>query len=365
MTGIVPPTGQEYQPARLGKQLPARSPWGPLQLRLHQTLLLHPELLPPGERLLLAVSGGQDSMAMTGLLLDLSRLHHWQLHLWHGNHGWRHEAGRQARELAAWARQQQLPLELATPAQGLGSEADAREWRYRCLQQLAQQLGCRRVATGHTASDRAETMLLHLARGTHLRGLASLRRLRPSSGKVQIARPLLGLMREETERFCADRGLPVWPDSSNADPRFSRNRIRHQVLPVLEELHPGASRRMNALAERLEHGQALQSELLSLGLIALSEQGRPRTLSRAVLTELSGAAQTAMLRHWIERETGNGPLNSQLERLRQRLPPERGPGSLDLADGWRLEWARETLTLERSARRAGPPSASTLHTAPH
>lgn len=358
MTGIVPPAMHGEPPA-------AASPWSPLHLRLHRTLLLQPELLPPGERLLLAVSGGQDSMAMTGLLFDLRRLHHWQLHLWHGDHGWRPEASSQARELAAWAWQQQLPLELATPDRALASEAEAREWRYHCLQHQALRLGCRRVATGHTASDRAETMLLHLARGTHLRGLASLRRLRPSSGTVQIARPLLGLMRQETERFCADRGLPVWPDSSNTDPRFSRNRIRHQVLPVLEELHPGASRRMNALAERLEHGQALQSELLALSIAALSEPDSPRTLRRAALAGLSAATQRAVLHHWIERETGSGPLSSQLERLRQRLPPERGAGSLDLAEGWRLVWGRATLTLERSVSRTDPASASTLHATPH
>ncbi|WP_233132857.1 tRNA lysidine(34) synthetase TilS [Synechococcus sp. MW101C3] len=358
MTGIVPPAMHGEPPA-------AASPWSPLHLRLHRTLLLQPELLPPGERLLLAVSGGQDSMAMTGLLLDLRRLHHWQLHLWHGDHGWRPEASSQARELATWARQQQLPLELATPDRALASEAEAREWRYHCLQHQALGLGCRRVATGHTASDRAETMLLHLARGTHLRGLASLRRLRPSSGTVQIARPLLGLMRQETERFCADRGLPVWPDSSNTDPRFSRNRIRHQVLPVLEELHPGASRRMNALAERLEHGQALQSELLALSIAALSEPDSPRTLRRAALAGLSAATQRVVLHHWIERETGSGPLSSQLERLRQRLPPERGAGSLDLAEGWRLVWGRATLTLERSVSRTDPASASTLHATPH
>jgi tRNA(Ile)-lysidine synthase len=81
----------------------ARPPWGPVHAALHGQLRRDPELLPAGAPLLLAVSGGQDSMALTRLLLDLGRLHGWSLQLWHGDHGWRPESARQAAELEAWA----------------------------------------------------------------------------------------------------------------------------------------------------------------------------------------------------------------------------------------------------------------------
>ena len=148
--------------------------WSRDHLRLHRHLRRHPLLLPPGVPLLLAVSGGQDSMALTALLADLRRLYHWRLFLWHGNHRWRDEAAVQARELEAWAQQRHLPFQLEEAEPAPSGEAEARAWRYDCLRRQAQALGCRRVVTGHTASDRAETVLLNLARGSHRRGLASL-----------------------------------------------------------------------------------------------------------------------------------------------------------------------------------------------
>ena len=183
--------------------------WSPYHLRLHQLLRRRPQLLPQGASLLVALSGGQDSMALTGLLLDLRRLHHWSLQLWHGDHRWRPESSQQAREIAAWARGQGLEIQLASwerqstdqhqlgqhqqvqrqqqadqPPQArrqqqLPSEASARAWRYAGLLDCAQQRGCGHVVTGHTASDRAETLLLNLARGSDRRGLASLREQPP------------------------------------------------------------------------------------------------------------------------------------------------------------------------------------------
>ena len=84
--------------------------WSPLHLRLHRHLLRQPALLPQSARLLVAVSGGQDSMALVALLQDLKRLHHWELQLWHGDHRWRPESSQQATELAAWAEHQGLPI---------------------------------------------------------------------------------------------------------------------------------------------------------------------------------------------------------------------------------------------------------------
>jgi tRNA(Ile)-lysidine synthase len=302
-----------------------------------------PELLPAGSPLLLAVSGGQDSMALLQLLLHLRRLHRWELFVWHGDHCWRPASGAAAVALKAWVEQQDIPVAVERADPPPVGEAQAREWRYRALAMRALEVGCRHVLTGHTATDRAETVLLNMVRGTGLKGLSSLRRCRPLGPDLQLVRPLLGLSREETARFCADWSVPVWPDPSNADPRFSRNRLRLEVLPVLEGLHPGATRRISALAERLE--QAPLTDLLPLALGQLRDPGQPDQLRRTALMALSPLSQTEVLRAWLKQEAGQSLPTEALELLGHRLRSGQAAGSLDLAGGWRLEWERGMLRL--------------------
>jgi len=341
--------------------------WSRDHLRLHRHLRRQPALLPPGTTLLLAVSGGQDSMALLALLLGLRRLHGWQLLVWHGNHGWRPDSGRQADALAHWCLEQGLQLHsdrwmaTTTPAgaQGVGStpdaernpEALARRWRYQCLEHCALSQACCRVVTGHTASDRAETLLLHLARGSHRRGLATLRSLRPLNGGsehgIQLSRPLLIVSRQDTERICRNLQLPVWHDSSNEDRRFSRNRIRAEVLPVLEQLHPGATRRLSGTAERLQQEQDQASEWVQVALhwLRAGVEDPLLQLDRQRLTGLQAANQAAVLEQWLR---GQGiPLGGadQLTQMLSRLQRGQPPGRVDLAGGWQLQWNRSRLEL--------------------
>ncbi len=365
----------------------SRHPWSRDHLRLHRHLLRRPTLLPRGASLLLAVSGGQDSMALAALLQDLQPLHEWQLRLWHGDHGWRAEASRQAEELTAWARSRDLPLERQShgPAEGEGlrSEEAARRWRYACLERAALHHGCDRIVTGHTASDRAETVLLNLARGCHRRGLSSLRAIRPlrasgpgergggasgpgDCGGLRLVRPLLIFSRSDTARFCRESQLPVWLDSSNEDLRFHRNRLRAEVLPVLEELHPGACHRISSQAERLAEEEDQIDELVSLALAALAALAAPgeataagiagiggqrpphapiEALRRRELVMLSRASQRRLVQHWITAGTGRGLAAEQVDDLLVRLAPERGSGSRHLEGGWRLHWDRCIMKL--------------------
>ena len=395
MAGVILPSGPGTPPA-----------WSPDHLRLHRSLLRRPELLPRGAPLLLAVSGGQDSMAMTGLLRDLQPLHHWRLHLWHGDHAWREDSAQQARELQSWARDRQLPIRVERqegPETRGNREAAARRWRYRCLQREALRLGCHHVLTAHTASDRAETVLLHLARGSHRRGLVALRRRQPLSAllgaepvrgpgecsggslaaiscgeseggsgvlpplspagpqppepvgpaerfpdpaalsRLWLVRPLQVFTRQDTERICRHEGWPIWQDATNAQLELSRNRIRAQVLPVLEQLHPGAARRISDQAERLAAEQEQQQELLDLALIPV--QLGPLQLDRGALLRLSPASQGLLLQHWLRRCRGQELDSRSLAELLPRLGMQRGPGRLDLAGGWQLSWRGTTLAL--------------------
>ena len=330
--------------------------WSPYHLRLHQLLRRRPELLPQGASLLVALSGGQDSMALTGLLLDLRRLHHWSLQLWHGDHRWRPESSQQAREIAAWASGQGLEIQLASwewqssdqPPQAQRqqqppSEASARAWRYAGLVECAQQRGCGHVVTGHTASDRAETLLLNLARGSDRRGLASLREQRPLAEGLQLVRPLLIFSREETARICQMLQLPIWLDSTNAELRYGRNRVRSSVLPVLEELHPGATRRIGGTAARMAADLQGELELLDLALQPLSSG--PRSLRRQPLIRLEAANQRRLLHHWIARNSGLVLTATALGNLLSRLASYKGLGQVDLAGGWHLTWNESILQL--------------------
>lgn len=302
----------------------------------------------------MAVSGGQDSMALVGLLRDLRRLHGWELWIWHGDHGWRAESADQALALAAWAKGEGLPLVQDRSETGVGSEAAARSWRYDRLAQQASALGCTRVLTGHTADDRAESLLLHLARGAHLKGLASPRRSRPLQDSTLLVRPLLGMCRRETGEFCQREALPVWEDPSNGSLAHARNRIRHQVLPVLEELHPGAGQRLAALSEQLEKEGNPLEEMLPLALASLTRGTEGQALDRRRLMALSTSIQGHLLLHWLGQGAGLALGSRPLADLLRRLHPGQGPGSLDLPRGWRLCWERVEIRLLPPPPAGGP-----------
>jgi tRNA(Ile)-lysidine synthase len=224
------------------------------------------------------------------------------------------------------------------------TEAAARAWRYAALAAAASSCGASHVVTGHTASDRAETLLLQLARGSHRRGLASLRPQRPLTAELTLVRPLLLFTRGETGEIHTQLGLPFWPDASNEDPRYSRNRLRQEVLPVLEQLHPGASRRISGVAERLAQEHDRQQQLVELALGGLNSGSHH--LNRRSLMALQAANQRLLLQAWLE-QLGLPPLPAdQLQTLLDRLPPNRPPGRLALPAGHRLHWDRQQLWLE-------------------
>ncbi|QNJ15639.1 tRNA(Ile)-lysidine synthetase [Synechococcus sp. A18-40] len=334
----------------MGEQRPLALAWSPWHDRLHRRLQQQPKLLPERQPLLLAVSGGQDSMALLVLLQELQRLHHWPLNIWHGDHRWHPGSAGIAADLQSWCQQRDLPIQVDQAPQGsTSSEASARQWRYNQLQQRAAQLGAD-VVTGHTASDRAETLLLQLARGTDLAGLGALRPVRPLSNNspdgAQLRRPLLGFSRADTAAVCRDLAIPIWLDPSNQSPAFARNRIRAEVLPVLEQLHPGCSQRMANLAERTSQLRDTQQELSQLALQSL----RIGTgLDRRRLGALHPSTRRQLLAVWLEQQ-GVAALNAALlEQLTDRLALGAAAGGCDLPGGWRLQWQGDSLSLRPPA----------------
>ena len=316
--------------------------------KLHRQLLRQRDLLPDGSTLLLAISGGQDSMALLGLLMGLQRLHHWQFQLWHGDHGWHIQSAATANELEVWCKEQNLCIHINTSTpKTTGTEASARAWRYQKLAALSKELCCRTVLTAHTASDRAETLLLQMARGADLAGLGSLRLIRPLQSDVpsspKLVRPLLSFSRSDTAQICHDLQLPIWLDPSNTNSAFCRNRIRNEVLPVLEELHPGCSQRISALSERVSQVENSQRTLATLALEQLRCDGG---LLRSKLTDLPEATRRILLSHWFK-ERGIRPLSSShLSALSVAIGPGCPPGCRSLPDQMTLQWTRDSVQLE-------------------
>jgi tRNA(Ile)-lysidine synthase len=183
-----------------------------------------------------AISGGPDSVALAAAcrsLLASGRIT--RLHLAHVNHGLRgaesDEDERFVRELAgSWS----LPLVVARrEIAGSGIEEAARDARYEWLTATAREVSAEWIATGHTADDQAETVLHRLVRGTGLSGLSGIAPVRMLSEWVALVRPLLDVKRSDLLAFLAAEGISYRVDSSNADVRFTRNRIRHELLPTL------------------------------------------------------------------------------------------------------------------------------------
>ena len=205
-----------------------------------------------GHRVLVAVSGGGDSLGLLALLLSARPRPDLLLGVAHVHHNLRgEEADRDEAAVKGLAKALGLPFLRVRlkgkPGRGESTEAWAREGRYAALEVMRAKGDWDFVATAHSLDDQAETVLMRIARGTGLQGLAA---IHPVAGGV--VRPVLGFSGAELRRAAADCGLRWLEDSSNVDRRFLRNRVRLDVLPVLEEALPGISRRLSALA-RLAH----------------------------------------------------------------------------------------------------------------
>ena len=285
-------------------------------------------------------------MAMLRLLQDLSHQHRWTLRLWHGDHCWHQHSAEIAAELTDWCRMQGMEpiISRAEPGQA-DSEVSARSWRYAELEKAAEGWGGD-VVTAHTASDRAEGVVMNLARGCDIQGLSNLRGIRHLSDQSpdgpRLRRPLLHLTRKDTAEICTNLQLPIWLDPSNADQSLERNRIRHQVMPVLNELHPGCEQRIASLSERISHMRDIQADLCELVLQSLKNAGG---LDRQPFRHLNDPTCRALLAAWMRGKKTPQITSNKLEELSHRLRTGRGNGQSDLGNNWQMRWNRETIRL--------------------
>jgi len=352
-------------------------------------------------RLLAAVSGGQDSVAMVLALADLRGSGGLHLEVGHVNHGIR---GAESDEDEEFVRRlagavdvplhvERLDIGAERRSPGESSEATARRKRFSALRGMGAAAGLRRIALGHTATDRAETVLMNILRGSGLEGLAAMRQV-----AGDLVRPMLSLTRADTEAYCAAKGVVPRRDSSNCDQSILRNRVRLSLMPALErEYQPAVERSLLRLAEiaegELEWTRPLVREAyaeaatrdgatVALDLRKLQQMaaGLRRRVMRLAIAEVRGDVQDLGLQHLrrLDELVASGQTGSRVElpgvraertaeKVAVGLPGTgRGaeycvslevPGKVGIAEaGIEL---RSTLTPVRQcdARRRGPMTA--------
>ena len=218
------------------------------------------QLIAPGDTVVCAVSGGADSMALLWSMYLLKEEWNLTLSAAHFNHGLRGDESDQdeafVRDFCAGYG---IPLTVGSESVKPGKkglEAAAREARYAFLDTLPG-----KIATAHTADDNAETVLMHLVRGTGLKGLGG---IMPQNGR--IVRPMLSITRADVEQFLGEYCIEYRTDSSNNTDAFLRNRLRHQVMPLLKEENPRLSENVSAMALRLRQDEETLSDLSRIPL---------------------------------------------------------------------------------------------------
>ena len=288
-------------------------PWTTLHSQLHQ-ILIDRQLLPVGSSIVIAVSGGQDSLCLGQLLRDLQSRWQWKLYIGHCDHGWTQDIGiadRVAQVAVLW----QLPFYCETTANLPETEAAAREWRYQALIRLAQQTESAYIITAHTQTDRAETLLYNLIRGAGADGLCALDWRRRLTSDISLIRPLLEVNRSATGEFCQEYNLPVWEDAYNSDRKYARVRLRNEIIPQLvADFNPQVESHLARTAELLRADvEYLEFLAEDLYLQTIVGEGKDAKLDRLVLQSLPLALQRRIIRRFLTIVLSNMPTYNQIE----------------------------------------------------
>lgn len=315
------------------------------------------DLIPPGTKVLCALSGGADSMYLLCRLVEGAEAGGYAVHAAHFNHQLRETADRDEAFVRGWCTDKEIPLTAergaAGPeaaARGLGLEECARQMRYAFLERAAAQAGCALIATGHHQGDNAETVLMNLIRGSGLRGLAGIPERRGN-----IIRPMLAVSRADIDGYLAEHGVPHMEDETNGDERYTRNRVRHTLLPLLTELNPRAAEHIAAAALRIREDEEELSRQAALLLQSAERRGAGWAVPAAVLT---GTPRPIALRAAGEllRRAGLAGQAVHLERVLELAAGDAPSARLDLPGG--------TVWREYKYVVAGQPGAETLPEAP-
>ena len=287
------------------------------------------ELMRAGGALVVAFSGGPDSTAMLHALSRSSGALSLRLHAVHVDHGLRPASAEQAARAARFAAELGVEVEVVgVRPRGTGEDA-ARRVRHAALERVALRQGAHSIALGHTAGDQAETVLLHLLRGSGVAGLGAM-----SRRDGLRFRPLLDVTREQVDAYCGREGLAPELDESNNDMAFTRNRVRHELIPLLEarfnpRVQEALARLARAARDAHEVVRMVAGEWLSL---------RAGALPRREFVALPAAVQVEVLRTAWAAASGAAQIPGGAARIEQalRLVRTGRSGMIQLGAGFEL-----------------------------
>lgn len=320
--------------------MPTTSIKAPALVRLVGGTIRRHSLIAQGDRVLVAVSGGPDSVALLAVLAEVAPAWRVTVLAGHVNHGLRGAESDEDAEFVQGVCERlgvACAVERAPLGKGAGSlQQRARERRYAALEHIADGLGAAKIALGHTADDQAETLLMWMLRGAGMGGLAGI----PPARDRRFIRPLLDAQRPDVLGYLQVRGLGFRTDSTNAKPVYLRNRIRHELLPVLRQFNPGIVEVLGRQAEILREEHLYVNRLAEEELARVSRPGpdRTRTLDREKVLALPVALQRRVVQAAMRAAATSvkNPGFAAVEAVRRRVIRGRS-GTAIVAGGVRVE----------------------------
>ena len=329
--------------------------WGGSAVGLEQRLLrrFRAAGIASDRTLLVAFSGGPDSLALAAALTHVRAVTGLPLLLVHVDHALRDESGEEAKAAVSLGQQigltvvvRRVPEEPRQAHPHTGVEEAARRERYRLLSDEADQAGARVIATAHHRDDQAETVLLHLLRGSGLRGAAGMAEIAPvpvagvrdishqgEDQRPRLWRPLLSESRQEMLAYLEKRGLTSLHDPSNDDVTLRRNALRHRAIPELEATFPGAAAALARFAAIAAEEDRLLEAMAERALTRMVGPGHIMRLD--ALGEQPRALQRRILRRWLVETSGETDIGA--ERVEAVLHWAAAPGAMgavELPGGW-------------------------------
>lgn len=319
---------------------------------LHKQILGNKTLIPDGANLLIAVSGGQDSMTLLNLINDMKTQHNWFVNVWHGDHQWHEKSETYALDLQSYCNKKNISFFFdRANKKNISSEEKARDWRYKKLIERANHLFIENqketdiyLLTGHTNTDNAETFLLNLARGSNYAGLSYIDKKRLLENNIFLIRPLLIFSREDTKEFCKLQNIPVWEDPTNCDLKIKRNLVRKKIIPILETMYPGCSKRINSFAEKMSNYKNEQNDLSQLAFISCKDT---LGVKRKLLNSLCIEARCTILNTFLKRDCKKQLSSKNITDLASTIF-DKDRGQINLPEGLKIVWDKDYINLEKN-----------------
>ncbi|HEY0305669.1 MAG TPA: tRNA lysidine(34) synthetase TilS [Longimicrobiales bacterium] len=301
------------------------------------------QLVSAGDRVLVAVSGGIDSMVLLHLFRNTAHDLGITVVAAHFDHAMRDTSADDAQFVADVCDRWQVPLLVQRTSRSLRNEAEARSARYEFLTDAMMQLAATRMATAHHADDQIETVLFRLLRGAGLRGLSGIPLRRGS-----IIRPLLRFHKKDLAAYATHHAVAFRDDETNASDRFARNRIRRTLIPALQSIRPQSMPDLLAVARRAARVERAWRDRIREALkhVATGRRDDVSELARGILLEYDAETQGRLLRAELKR-LNFVPDRAATQRMLSFIAGAESGSSHSVGDGIRIERAYDVIRITR------------------